>query len=477
MPGKTVFISSRMDELAFERRSAFEATYLRGLTPLLFETEPADGDEKRMIDNLVDRASIFVGIYYQTIGQASEELHGMEPIAYELYRFLFRFSDERIKIETNHENRCNGRVRSRLDKLLGPDGSGDGLSSHILQLRDRIESGDQQLHDILRNRVRLFVKTHNYDTSMSVNLARMLRIFPRIEEFCSRREELAETINTDKQPQYQYVAARVDLFDKIHQQVTAAERNGFKAWRDPSASEEPKHYWRIEGSDQPGVLFHVLRSFLDEGFNIDLVCSGKPLDVSQANQGKVIIDIVAHPFLGSTVQQTSPASRDEADKQIMSLEHRIKDTLKTTAGLEVSMHHEFLSDWNSWQHVPRARKNKSTTRLFYTVETADVPGQILRLAQKVYHYEGNVDLLYYDSRSNLLNRRAGNYAKYTEIQLVISVPESSELISDSIHRSRFETEVRQGLGVVGIRKLKDSRFFDRLQQIEEMTEASVADCA
>ena len=101
---QSVFISSRMEELAIERRAAFRAAYESNLVPLLFETEPAQTDLKGQLDNLVDKADLFVGVYYRSFGRAYSELYGMTPIEYELLRFLTLW-----RVRYQHWNRARPR--------------------------------------------------------------------------------------------------------------------------------------------------------------------------------------------------------------------------------------------------------------------------------------------------------------------------------------------------------------------------------
>ncbi|RJO63043.1 MAG: DUF4062 domain-containing protein [Myxococcales bacterium] len=84
---KTIFISSRMDELADERRIAYNACHDKGLCPLMFETEPIE-ELKNTLNKMVDRSEFFLGVYFATIGTHNRELEDLTPIEYELARFI-----------------------------------------------------------------------------------------------------------------------------------------------------------------------------------------------------------------------------------------------------------------------------------------------------------------------------------------------------------------------------------------------------
>lgn len=57
---RTVFISSRMEELVDERRAVYAATRDAGFAPTIFEIEPIS-IARDTIDAIVDRADLFVG--------------------------------------------------------------------------------------------------------------------------------------------------------------------------------------------------------------------------------------------------------------------------------------------------------------------------------------------------------------------------------------------------------------------------------
>ncbi|MCX6156256.1 MAG: hypothetical protein NT007_19060 [Candidatus Kapabacteria bacterium] len=83
----TIFISSRMSELATAREIAFTTCKYLGYRPLMFETEPIE-ELKEKIDKLIESSDSFLGLFYKTIGLRSSKLYNLAPIEYELAFFI-----------------------------------------------------------------------------------------------------------------------------------------------------------------------------------------------------------------------------------------------------------------------------------------------------------------------------------------------------------------------------------------------------
>ncbi len=287
MPLSNVFISSRMEELAFERRSVFDALYLSGFTPLAFETEPTGESEKDMIDSLVDSSHLFVGIYYETIGSPQRSLRGLEPISYELYRFLLQHSHEGVR-ELAEAGR-HSESKAVLDSLVGS-------KKTIKELRARISRG--ALNDVFSGRVRLFQMTHSYDAPMSRRLTDFLLPVHQaqalyedgdqrfLHSFQAAQEGVSGPVVAGAKKCVRYLTARFQLFSLINRVIEEAETKGLKI-PDPihadNSDDWPHFGWRVSGQDQPGVLFVVLDAIFRQRFNVAMVCSGEPLDSEQVD--------------------------------------------------------------------------------------------------------------------------------------------------------------------------------------------------
>jgi len=458
VPLSSVFISSRMEELAFERRSVFDALYLSGLTPLAFETEPIGESEKLMIDNLVDTADLFVGIYHETIGARQNQLSGFEPIVYELYRFLLRVFDDEI-VALAKESNLEGAESLLNERIDDP--------TRIQQLRTAIAEG--RLNRMLAGRVRLFQMTHNYDSGVSRRLTEFLIPFhqgsARLREgeyrylraFEAGRESVSEPVVQGAKHCERFLTARFDLFAQVDRAIREAVEQGFELPRFKSAEEDGnRHYfeWRVTGRDQPGVLFVVLEAVFRERFNVAMVCAGEPIG-TEASTDRLVIEIVARPFLPGEDNAASVEARFQS----------ISTSIGASLPPDYPISAKPVPSWPNYRQAkwkPRADKD----RYFYIVETADVPGQVLGLAKRVLFYEANVDLLYFDGRSDRLLRPVGRKGRVAKLLFVVSPSSAkSRFLSDPMFRARFSTEVRQGLGVLSIQEVDTAEeFFSHLQE-------------
>ena len=466
MTRSTVFISSRMDELSPERRSAFNAIYLNGFTPLLFETEPIR-EEKRRIDDMVDQSSIFVGIYYQSIGEKAADLYNLEPIAYELYRFLARYSDPLIKIYTKSRNACKTEVKELLDKLLKPEAQAETRgepSDGVRELLRRVEAGD--LDDVLQDRVFLYFKKHSYDAPVSVQLVEMLRPFhAHLNSFQSESSATTRTnVNSEHQQSIQlYKTARFKLFGLIDEAANAAHQRDLDLSR--LTDSRTRCHWHLKGPDHRGLLYQVLEILFRRSFNIDLICSGKPVAPEDGDESEVIIDVVAHPFITPEATQDG---RSWLTRQKDIIDFQIRKVFKDWDGREVELTSENIN-WDSWPHTADYKPQEDG--VFFSIETADVPGQIVRLTEKIYAYDGNIDLLYFDSRSQNQSHVVGRGARRNEKLLAVSWPDEE----DPLTSVKFATEVRQGLGVMGIREMSHKSFFERLEIVRRSSKVLMSE--
>src|SRR5881394_3496307 len=85
------FVSSRMRELFFERKTAIEVIHFAGHTPLYIETEPMvkDVEARETMLSLIQNADGFVSLHYLSEGRRDEEiLFNHTPIEFELNEFM-----------------------------------------------------------------------------------------------------------------------------------------------------------------------------------------------------------------------------------------------------------------------------------------------------------------------------------------------------------------------------------------------------
>jgi len=84
-----IFVSSRMEELVMERKTAIESLHFAGHTPLYIETEPMvkNKEAKQVMDSLIRSADALVSIYYLSEGRIESILNNLSPIYYEFEEF------------------------------------------------------------------------------------------------------------------------------------------------------------------------------------------------------------------------------------------------------------------------------------------------------------------------------------------------------------------------------------------------------
>ena len=84
-----IFVSSRLDELFLERKTAVEVIHFEGHTPLYIETERDVGEKlaKKTMLSLIADADALVSIHFLTAGRKFPMLRQLTPIEFELEEF------------------------------------------------------------------------------------------------------------------------------------------------------------------------------------------------------------------------------------------------------------------------------------------------------------------------------------------------------------------------------------------------------
>ncbi len=328
IPIATAFISSRMEELAIERKAAFNATYESNITPLLFEIEPPDKGLKAPLDSLVDRADLFVGIYYKSTGIAHDELFHMTPIEYELWRFLevWRIRSKHGKTKSNLSDDIRryawDEVRSQADRTLALLGGAEESKrdfqvarSWILNLiwqcstldcaseervSDLIVSWKKRrpklkhlepvwkqvegLHSlpnlllyrlVVRTRVGLFVRA---DTDKFWRQAELDLLLPQIGhfsriDFMSREEEASED---SCESAVRFSDPSVELYQAMKSRLNGTatlsiDHNSASAVRPENLGSKSKFSMHLTFYDRPGVLEDLTGIFFEHSLSILLL--------------------------------------------------------------------------------------------------------------------------------------------------------------------------------------------------------------
>lgn len=160
-----VFISSRIEELRHERDTAYAACFERGFLPLMFEVEPIE-DLKLTIDQMVDNADYFLGIYFHTVGSPHFNLMSLTPIEYELCRFI------RMRCQLFKKQTCNKRIEcyAVLRRLLTGHYSLDKRSPNVCgQENDNITKCKEAVNSVT-DRIVIYHKYPFDEKSLSPEL-------------------------------------------------------------------------------------------------------------------------------------------------------------------------------------------------------------------------------------------------------------------------------------------------------------------
>jgi hypothetical protein len=360
---RTIFISSRMEELAMERQSAFDAIYEAGLTPILFEMEPRSAERKK-IDALVDRADLFLGVFYQTIGTPNENLCGLCPVEYELYRFLTRFDvcphPESCQLTEDDRDEISRRMDDR-----------DYLRDLQARLRRECKKEEGEVFDVVKARVRLFLRVLRQDNSLSRKLAELLDGMP-VERFGNAAEPPPEVIRFLQERRY--IPSHMDLFHRIFSEVSSALATGRIQRIDPDI--KTQLCCRVKGPDQPGLLFTVLDACFSKALNIKSLSIDKPA----AGAPCVELSVLAEHFY-QTLAEVSPEQLDRALRYRLTRMGHVYEVscAETPAGESLEVHAD---------QIPEGL-------YYYEILTFDVPGIIMLVARLVAHFGGNIEFIHF----------------------------------------------------------------------------------
>jgi glycine cleavage system regulatory protein len=300
----TVFISSRMEEVAIERRAAFNAAYESGLVPLLFETEPGRVGLKVKLDQLVDRADLFVGIYYRTFGvRYEEELFGMTPIEYEFLRFLEVWKARYLYDRLLHEG-CTWRFGGAESKVA--DRTLEGLRDpkirrehlhqiwrvanieedhwpHFKDAPDYMREPDLGVYRyILRTRVCAFTRGDGEDSSISSDLSTFLpsrmhfchcrfraRSVPRRGHVTEELPAVGRGVPVPPMPAERFTEPHVDLYHGLKERLGRAVSARVLEVTPPGQGSCVT--LKIESDDREGLLEEILEVLFTASLNISLL--------------------------------------------------------------------------------------------------------------------------------------------------------------------------------------------------------------
>ena len=431
---RTVFISSRMDELAMERQSAFNAIYEAGLTPILFEMEPRSAERKK-IDALVDRADLYLGLYYQSMGKANPHLCDLTPIQYELYRFLARFDicphPESWEIREDDRE----QISRKMDD-----------TSYVTSLRNRLRSECRKeggpLFKIVKSRVRLYLRIHEPDNTISRQLLEFLDGLI-VQKFGNTTEEPPAVIQFLQE--YRYIPAHLDLFNMVFARITRGLKEEQIRRVDPDI--KSLLLCKVAGYDQPGLIFTILDVCFSRALNI------KALSIHKA-ASQVEVSVLAEPFYQNLVN-TSP---DQVERF---LTYRFSDMGQA---YKIS-----CCETESGRNFPVQAGQIPKTPYYYEVITFDVPGIIMLVARLVAHFGGNIEFIHFEDN----NAKTWETSKYSTLTLAVS-PLAVDARIEQDRGKTLEYELESLLGVAAVFRRSLDEIVNRftLQPLEWTPEDS-----
>jgi hypothetical protein len=437
----TVFISSRIDELAVERRAVFEAINQVGLVPILYEIEPRQ-DTVTRINTLIDRADFFVGLYSHTIGEKNRDLLEYYPIEYELIRFLAAF-DRNVKGQLFRTRRMEDFNRALEDKAY--------TDKLLPRLRKELMAGEGNLFNLFRQRVCLFEKDADGDWPVSVRLTKFLEGLERIPFKTEQRRlsEGAASLIPEELRLEMFVPPHATLFELVVRELgrrlyVPGNASPSSAIRLKSAAPVgPRVVVDVEGPDTAGRLHAVLDTCFQHWINVSAI-SIFDHGAQRKGQSSSVMTRVRGVLFSD--QPDSNAS-DDADRS--GLQQSIERALPTGHKVDVRMN-EFpptdLSD--DWRPVgPR------TGSTFLRIDAANVPGLMVQVSALILSYECSISYVDFDlerEHASSGNPRVSNGKAYLGFSSIQSRRTAGEL-----PRHSLEQLIYQLRAVIGVRAVSE----------------------
>lgn len=385
---KKVFISSRMEELATERKSAYETIVKMGLVPLMFEATPASKDDLAKIDRLIDASDLFLGVYSQTLGP---KLPGKDlaPIEYELYRFLVmhEFKDQL------RSGACKESDKHRIvDGVL--DGAG-GVVGVIGRIRNEIRLSQRGYENkigrhsqIFSTRVRLFHHVHATQPDggmLTHGLAAFLKPFRCIPfSSCPAADNMGSGATS-------FLPRHVALQKAIDNHM----REGMKARSAPALVSPPQlriapdPSWEVKVAmrvpDFPGHLLWALDVLFDLNLNIRAL-STAPATKDGGNQGARETKVV---FWCADFDCAEGQSRPPDGLRYETLIRRALADGQHSRLESVEIVNAGAGDVSLKRRSPVGAGSSSVTHELY-VETLNAPGILRSIASRLLSLQVNV---------------------------------------------------------------------------------------
>lgn len=481
-PAKTVFISSRTEELANERRAAYEAVAAAGLYPLIFDASlnrlrdidipmrrsSLEGERRRatdrilrdQVDALIGQSDLFVGIYYRTIGPPQEVVGQSAWLQYELIRFLTRHivtkehltSSEIIPRDQYHlltrkelEN-VKGDVEKETSAWMRAGGHRRHREVLYSALKGKVDSPLRTVAlDIARDRIFLFTRQENRDWIWDGDLQTLLDPFIKVSvvPFQSHLEK-AKAPETD----YCFIPADAQLFRSLHEQCKRFSDD--QVARESSQAPEPLISFHLSDTkfthdqyymlNQPGVLSQVLRSCFQAGLDVQLLLVQHPRDCDKP------------PIRGWAKPYRTPVH----DGQRTDYHEKLRDSFKGLLDLPFEIGSVARPTGSESKVIRREEHRKGEWSYAYKVRFVDVPGSLWSIVSLITAYHGNISYFTYDadwdSREDFTKVGFEPHNRIVEIQFGIKSEEGHEF---SRRIKMFEYQLKCMSGYISSSFVKD----------------------
>lgn len=299
-----IFISSRMQEMAWERKVVVETIHFAGHTPLYFEREPRAEDVKAklVMDELIERSDVLLQMYYLSLGVPQEHLGGQTPLWYEFNQFFKKKSPHKPFILLRKIPPPGVSVSGDLEEVIKLLSARAGVCVHEFRTEDELThlvlEYIRELHlpqDELCHRHGLIIR---YSGPDYIGLIEVLsdvifhRLLLNIDHIahaargglatiyvaCSPREELGNPPNEyrDMVKEELLLRLKADIDSAINER-----RHVIEPERSPTLSptiavdfevmlpEAYKYYLEVRHIDSPGQVNAITYVLKDLQFNID----------------------------------------------------------------------------------------------------------------------------------------------------------------------------------------------------------------
>ncbi len=474
---KTIFISSKM-ELVDERRAAFSAIMAEDFIPLQYEIEPSR-PIKEMLDSLVDRADIFVGIYAGSVGERSHVLGSLTPIEYEFWRFVTKLR----LFPARDSNRIGDTIEREITNNMQDSNWIETLRELLCRSYRTKEERAQDVHgdaqkksltDLIYERMRFLVRCgrvgHGEESRPLPPTAMVLPPFLRgIPDQCliSYDEYISHEV-APKEKTKIFLPASIELYRKLRNilnycatfpsEAACGNAESTGQVRNTGIANNKIIRAQLAMEDKPGRLRDLLLVCYSHGLNLVALKIDKPTNTPSSIAGELrlsggstppaslaTVRIVVEPFFTLVSQNNAEDLREV-------LKVRLE---RIAAGNYAEVN---LEDKDKLGATGSATIDEYRGP-FIQIESEDVPGVLLSIASVAAVHGFNIDQISYARRPN--HRRVPD--RIVDFRISISGGGMTDTFTTQRKEAdNLECLVHHMRSVYGIRSITSNEGFDSL---------------